>query len=157
MKGFVEVEVHLHLLLALALDGGQRSGLDPTALLLGKVTPVLLDKEVGWVPEPILTHWRREIYLAPAGNSTHDLSDIHSVVWPLGRLGNPELEVHNNKNCFKMTVRLLCFNLRDSRQYSLIHMYFLQANCYDPYQMKLPGCRHKNCRGTAQTVTKPAT
>ena len=147
------MEVQLHLLLALALDGGQRSGLDPTALLLGKVTSVLLDKEVGWVPEPVLTQWRR----APAGNSTHDLSDIHSVVWPLGRLGNPELEVHNKKNCLKKTVCLLCFNLRDSRQYSLIHMYFLQANCYEPYQMKLPGCHHKNCRGTDQTVTKPAT
>jgi len=40
---------------------------DPTALPLGKVRPISIGLEAGWVPEPVWTLWRREEFLSQLG------------------------------------------------------------------------------------------
>jgi hypothetical protein len=52
------------------------------ALLPGKVSPLLFEEEVVWVPERVLTLWRREI-------------SLHSHLYPLPWSRIFELRLHS--------------------------------------------------------------
>jgi hypothetical protein len=72
--------------------GGQLHA--PIALPPGKGHPIHIGYEAGWALEPVLTLWRKEKYLAPAGNRSPALQPIACLC------------THSEKIVFHIAVKL---------------------------------------------------
>jgi hypothetical protein len=67
MKPYEDIKVQLQAL-TLAIDGGEWSASCLSCFTPRTESQVPVIQAAGWAPEPLFTLWRREEYLAPAGN-----------------------------------------------------------------------------------------
>jgi hypothetical protein len=60
MKTYGRVDVLTHVFLISAIVEGEWSASRLGRSTLGEESPVLIEKEIGWAPEPVWKTWRRE-------------------------------------------------------------------------------------------------
>jgi hypothetical protein len=72
------VHVQIHVLLTSALVGGGLLASGPGSITPGKVPPVPVGEEAGWVPEPVWTTWGQQS--CPYKDSNYDSWAVQSVV-----------------------------------------------------------------------------